>query len=163
MRGSGFQDVIFESDLCRMGSLEGVLAGSHYNRAWVIHEAFSEALERLFLRRFLFGEKPNIPVALRDFKILELDEPSSNSLNGLISKYMTYRQEVSNGRIGKTAQFWMIYLNMMQVQTMAHTAVQENDWNSLMHCWKEFLPLYFILNKTNYARYVSLNCSSQCH
>ena len=30
--GSGFEDVIFQSNVCASGSLEGVLAGSHYNR-----------------------------------------------------------------------------------------------------------------------------------
>ena len=32
VRSSGFEDVIFQS-----GSLEGVLGGSHYNRAWRVH------------------------------------------------------------------------------------------------------------------------------
>ena len=25
---------------------------------------------------------------------------------------------------------------------MAHTAIQENDWKSLMYCWKEFLSMH---------------------
>ncbi|XP_066933544.1 uncharacterized protein [Clytia hemisphaerica] len=155
VRGTGFKDVIFESDLCRMGSLEGVLAGSHYNRAWVIHDAFSEALERLLLRRFLFDKSPHIPHALRavNFEMSKLDDKSSEGLDTFFKKYISYRKEVSTGTIGNTARFWMIYLDLIRAQTMAHTAIQENDWKSLMHCWKEFLPMYFILNKRNYARY----------
>ena len=155
-RDTGFKDIIFESDLCRTGSLEGVFAGSHYNRAWIIHETFSEALERLLLTRFLFDEKPYIPASLREvnFKINELDKTSLESLDVFFDKYATYRQKVSTGTIGKTAQFWMIYLDLMRAQTMAHTAVQENDWKSLMYCWKQFLPIYFALNKRNYARYL---------
>ena len=155
-RDTGFKDIIFESDLCRTGSLEGVFAGSHYNRAWIIHETFSEALERLLLTRFLFDEKPYIPASLREvnFKINELDKTSLESLDVFFDKYATYRQKVSTGTIGKTAQFWMIYLDLMRAQTMAHTAVQENDWKSLMYCWKQFLPMYFALNKRNYARYL---------
>jgi len=139
-----------------MGSLEGVLAGSHYNRAWVIHEAFSESLERLLLRRFLFDKKPRLPFALREvnFELSKLDDRSSEALNRFIDKYVCYRKEVSTGTIGKTAQFWMIYVDLIKAQTMAHTAIQENDWKSLMYCWKEFLPMYFILNKRNYARYM---------
>ena len=37
------------------GSLFGVMKGSHYNRAWLVHNTVSEALERLLMRR-LFGE-----------------------------------------------------------------------------------------------------------
>ena len=45
--GSGFEDVVFQAGVCSTGSLNGVLAGSHYNRAWTVHSAFTEALERL--------------------------------------------------------------------------------------------------------------------
>ena len=77
-----------------MGSLEGVLAGSHYNRAWVIHDAFSESLERLLFRRFLFEEKPRIPAILRrtNLKIQELDDKSVGSLNSIIDKSVSYRK-----------------------------------------------------------------------
>ena len=46
---------MFQSELCSTGSLGGVLSGSHYNRSWVIHNAVTEAMERLLLLRF-FGE-----------------------------------------------------------------------------------------------------------
>ena len=35
--GSGFEDVVFQSGVCSTGSLNGVLPGSHYNRAWIVH------------------------------------------------------------------------------------------------------------------------------
>ena len=40
--GSGFEDVIFQAALCASGSMRAVLSGKHYNRAWNIHEHFSE-------------------------------------------------------------------------------------------------------------------------
>ena len=117
---------------------------------------FSEALETLLLTRFLFDEKLYIPASLREvnFKINKLDETSLESLDVFFDKYATYRQKVSTGTIGKTAQFWMMYLDLMGAQTMAHTAVQENYWKSLMYYWKQFLPMYFGLNKRNYARHL---------
>ena len=57
VRDSGFEDVIFSSNICSSGILQDVLAGSHYNRAWFVHEIFAEALERLLLTRFLVEEK----------------------------------------------------------------------------------------------------------
>ena len=70
----------------------------------------------------------------------------------LFNKYESYRNDVRNGRIGRTAQFWSLYLDLTRYQTMAHTAVQENDTKSLMFCWRQYLPLYFALNKLHYAR-----------
>ena len=34
---TSFEDVTFQSGLFSSGSLLGVLAGSHYNRAWIVH------------------------------------------------------------------------------------------------------------------------------
>ena len=160
VRDSGFADVIFSSNICSSGSLQGVLAGSHYNRTWFVHEIFAEALEQLLLTRFLVEEKPYIPASVRhgDFQPERLDTgvtrcKSLESLDAFFAKYTKYRSEVSNGKIGKTAQFWTMYLDIMRYQTMAHTAVLENDLKSFMFCWQQFLPLYFALNKLDYARY----------
>ena len=53
--GSGFEDLVFQSELYSTGSLGGVLSETHYKRSWVIHNAITEAMERLLLLRF-FGE-----------------------------------------------------------------------------------------------------------
>ena len=53
IKGSGFEDVVFQASVCSSGSLNGVLSGTHYNRAWTVHATFSEALERLLFERFL--------------------------------------------------------------------------------------------------------------
>ena len=47
MSNSGFEDVAYESNLCSSGSMLGVMAGSHHNRAWIVHSSnlFSHTLE----------------------------------------------------------------------------------------------------------------------
>ena len=149
--------VIFESGICTTGSLQGVLSGSHYNRAWFVHQTYSEALERLFLTRFLVEKKPKIPAALRDLSVnaddLTKTEEALDGAEGLFNMYENYRNDATNGSIGLTAQYWLIYLNLMRYQRMALNAVQENDTKTLLFCWKKFLPMYFSLNKLHYARY----------
>ena len=56
---SGFEDVIYQAELCSSKSLQGVLVGSLYNRAWAVHTALSEALERMLLTRSLAEKKTN--------------------------------------------------------------------------------------------------------
>ena len=51
--GSGFEDVIFQADICSSGSMNGAISGPHYNRSWAVDGLFSEALERLLFERFL--------------------------------------------------------------------------------------------------------------
>ena len=64
-----------------MGSLNGVLAGSHYNRCWTVHAHLSEALERLLFQWFLTtvdaipdSLSENIQSNRADEEILDTDE-----------------------------------------------------------------------------------------
>ena len=69
--------------------------------------------------------------------------------------YESCREQARNGSLEKTAQFWILYLDMMRMQHVIHTAVQENDFDARLAAWDYFIPLYFAFNKTNYARYGS--------
>ena len=156
VRGSGFEDTVFESELCTAGSLQGVLAGSHYNRCWNVHNIFAESLERLFLTRFLAEKAPIIPDCLRDLSTdslnTEINDDLFEKLQVVIHNYEMFKESARKGAIGKTAQFWVLYMDLMRYQVMAHTAVQENDTDMLVYCWKLFLPMYFAMNKIHYAR-----------
>ena len=100
-------DVVYQSGLCTSGSLQGVIAGSHYNRAWSVHSVFSEGLERLLLTRFLVEKKPRIPTVLRDYcantKSTTIDSTFIQSSSKILQQYDGYRKEVEAGSIGKTA------------------------------------------------------------
>ena len=63
IESSGFEDVLFQAGLCSSGSITGVMSRKHYNRCWLVHEAFSEALERLFIEQYL----PSIPEKVKEF------------------------------------------------------------------------------------------------
>jgi len=77
----------------------------------------------------------------------------SEATTKLFQAYETYRQEVKGGAIGKTAQFWISYLDLMRIQHQIHTSVQTNDFDMRLDSWEKMLPMYFAFNKTNYARY----------
>ena len=100
--------------------------------------------------------KPIIPEQLAQLSAdpsnESLDEDLYLAMQVLLNEYEDFRDSAKNGTIGKTAQFWLIYMDLMRYQIMAHTAVQENDVDLLMLCWKRFLPMYFSLNKLHYAR-----------
>jgi len=132
------------------------LHGSHYNRAWTVHKVISEAFERLFVKRFLAETKSKIPKELEELAC----DPQPKLVNATLLESLTeffysynhYRQRARAGSFGKTAQFWIMYLDLMRLQTLSHSAIQENNFEMIIHGWKAFLPFYFALNKTNYAR-----------
>ena len=64
--GSGFEDIVFQSDLCSYGSLNNVLCASHYNWSWIIYNTVSEALERMLFLRFIGEEHWGLPDGLAE-------------------------------------------------------------------------------------------------
>ena len=53
LEGSGFEEIVIEAGMCSSGSMNGIMAGKHYNRAMIVHKLFLEAMERLLLKQFL--------------------------------------------------------------------------------------------------------------
>ena len=107
------------------------MTGGQYNRAWRIHEVMSEALERLLLKRFLNEMNPDISAELADVASEEADSITIHSLmcgESLYEQYKAYQDRVRKGYLGKTAQFWLIYMDAMRNQSQYHTSVQENNF-----------------------------------
>ena len=65
VKGSGFEDV-YQASLITSGSLNCVIARSHYNRSWYVHEVLSEVLERIVLLRFLAQKRQELPTELQE-------------------------------------------------------------------------------------------------
>ena len=101
------------------------------------------------------NQKPTIP---DEFNKIVADPDSFEkslitSRANLISRYQQFKTDVRNGKLGKTAQFWMMYIDLMELQQLAHTSIQTNDYDMRLYAWENILPYYFALNKVNYARY----------
>ena len=71
----------------------------------------------------------------------------------LSENYDKFNESIRKGSMGKPAQFWLIYLDLMEHQHRIHIAVQENNFTERIIVWEYFLSFYFATNKINYARY----------
>ena len=90
-------------------------------------------------KRFLTELKPKIPDDLKEASCDDADLINDAVVNST----------VCNGSLGKTAQFWMLYIDTMNMQMIG------NDFDLQRVSWKSFLPYYFAFNLHNYARYAS--------
>ena len=90
---------------------------------------------------------------------MDTEEKLTETLNTQIKQvsqlYEHYRNSVRNGKLGKTATFWLTYLDLVRMQHVIHTSIQENDFEKRVLGWKYFLLFYFALNYFNCARYGS--------
>ena len=157
--GSGFNDILFQANLCTSESLDSVIKGSLYNRCWRIHEPFAEALERLLMEKFVDNRQLPIPekiIAYTKFIETKGDEDilEDETVKGFLRDYSQFRERCRTGQFGKTVQFWVtFYLDVVEVLHMIHTAVQTNNFDLRVTAWKKMLPFLFALNKTNYSTY----------
>ena len=107
--------------------------------------------------RFSLGEKyyllDEIKEDFAESNCDALDDGIVEMFSSLASQYDSYKEKARSGKLGKTPQYWLIYLDLIYLQAMAHSAVQENDIEKLAFAWFSFLPFYFVLDKRNYARY----------
>lgn len=42
---TGFEDIVYQSGVCSSGSINGVLVGTHYNRAWTVHSGKNDMIK----------------------------------------------------------------------------------------------------------------------
>lgn len=160
IKGSGFEEIVYQAGLCTSGGINGVLTGKHYNRSWMVHECFAEGIERLFWESFVDGLPRDLESHLRDIKT---DQDCRNiiatsSFQEFEKQYERKRNECLCGENGKTAQFWMQYATLVDVLHKMHFAINTNDFQLRLDCWKELVSLCFSTNKQNYARYGSYFC-----
>ena len=119
MRCSALEEVLIESGICASGSIEQVLTGKHYNRALRVHKVVYEALERILIQVYqslhgcLFHEQEVTTLnhlVKNPCKDNLLACLASESCNKSLDRYVEFKETVQQGALGKTAQFWLIYM-----------------------------------------------------
>ena len=163
MRGSGFEEFAIQSGVRATGSVEGVLQGKHYNRCMMVHKTMLEGLERLFLQKFL-QDRPEAKHVMD--KVTEnLDYPSHENhqvtlqeecTSQLFNMFANYRKSVLNGKMGKTAQFWLMYAERIWIVLRLLRATKQNDLELHIASVGEMLPVLHAANHQHYARYASV-------
>ena len=150
--GSGFEDVIFQLGLCQPGSMTALIKGKHYNQAWLIHESFAEALSRMFIEKYISTDViENINTELVNPNDL-LQDPGNKAF---LQSYIKAMRNGLDGDFGKTVQFWMNYILLVDTLHDFHFAIQTNNFEERLKCWRYMLPSFFFFDRTHYSRYGS--------
>lgn len=165
MKGSGFSEIVIESGICASGSLEKVLSGKHYNRALRVHKLVTEGLERLLMKHFEteHSRTENVPDDLmttiqelaKDPTESKLEEVlSSQKCNDYFEHYLEFKDSIRNCDSGKTAQFWLSYMDIIHLILTLIRATKANDLDLHIAALYRLCPMFFGYDHSNYARYV---------
>ena len=165
MKGSGFEDIVIEAGVHASGSLQKVMSGKHYNRALRVHKMVLEALKRLLFEAFQaqdqFGGKMDDETENLIKKLLEKPDCEqfqslirSQEFKGFFDKYSEFKNGVRNGSFGKTAQFWLGYMDIIWLILSLIRKTKENNFELHLTTLYELCPLVFTHNHHNYSRYI---------
>ena len=165
MNGSGLSEIILESGICASRSLNRVMNGKHFNRALRVHKLVFEALQRLLLIRFvemnpqfelLSQETHNMMMDLIDDPCKENVSKikDSEEFKAYFQRYRTFTSELLDGIHGKTAQFWIRYMDIVQKILTLIRATKENNLQLHIAALYALCPMFFAYDHCNYARYV---------
>ena len=78
----------------------------------------------------------------------------NEALANFLEEYSSFRQQVRGGSQGKTAQFWLTYMNHVSLVFSLLYAVNINDYYLYGACLSKMVDLFFSFDGQNYARYL---------
>ncbi len=153
-----------ECEVIAPGSLNGCRSSRHYNRCKRIHPILANALHMLQFTSFLDANGPLSDEFLENLRCLKADPSpsaiaeivSSPSFNDLINKYDKFSQDTHRGIHGATAQYWMMYIDLVELYMLFSQGICTNDLDLYIYCLAEMVDIMLALNHTNYTRYLLL-------
>ncbi|MCG7875152.1 MAG: hypothetical protein N0C90_02335 [Candidatus Thiodiazotropha endolucinida] len=160
---SGGPHILVDSEVLASGSLNGFISGKHFNRCKRLHPMLAQAFRVLHFRAFL-KETEDIPQTLLS-ELQELYEhPSPGRMQILerkddfvafMERYEQYTDKTRSGEHGKTAAFWMMYVDLVELYLLFARACHTNDLDLFTFCLSKMCSIFFATHRPNYARWMT--------
>lgn len=161
---SGMEFILTEAEILAEGSVVGFIKGKFYNRCTRIHEIVATVLESKLYERFLRDVPEDEYDAIATTMNSIPDEPSeveaflsNDEVNKHLQSYENFFHSVMDGNLGPTAQFWAIYIYLInRLHREVQCCVKTNDVRGYLDAFPSMLAVFFGLNRPNYARWGTL-------
>ena len=130
--GSGFSDVLMEAGLISSGSLNGVISGKNFSRASNCHKVMFESLSGLLFEAFMKVQDEDTRQKLEDTFACPLESAQvlvTSADAPLVEKYFEFCDSVRDGFLGKTAEFWLSYMDHVSLTLLLTRSVKSNDFH----------------------------------
>ena len=160
-RGSGYAEILLEAQLVTSGCLKHVLSGKAFAKALFCLNSTVEALERLLLEVYCEQDDMQIQhsALLTMIKCCtkeSLDQVLADQSTGeMLKSYLQFQDDVRKGSLGKTAQFWLSFMDNAKVAFMLIHAVKINNRKLFSKCMGEMAILFFAYDGQNYSRFLT--------
>ena len=140
-------------------SMNRFIKGKSYNRGKRIHQLLSVSMQILHFRQF-FNKKcdPLLYVNLqRKIAVYnDLENPTavniSKELPSILEAYTSFCDNTS-GNHGKTAQYWMGYINLVNLYHEFSRSIRSGDLELYIYCLPNLAEFFFAFNHDNYGKW----------
>lgn len=164
IEGCGLTTIMVDSEILASGSVNSFLTGKHFNRCKRLHPLVSLALQTLHFESFYNSlnisqeKQTEIMNYLTEFKNSKsIDVMITNdSISEIFIKYEEHCKKTLQGEHGKTAQFYMIYINLIDYYLMLNRSIRLPDFKLFKYILTQIASIFFIFNQQNYSRYLVL-------
>ena len=166
MAGSGYAEILSEANLATSGCINGVLSGKSYSKSLWCLKVVSECFERLLFSTFIDQLSSDSPLKSTDTATLDALIKSCTpenlaaaendpTLSLLMDGYEEFQEKVRKGSIGKTATFWLSFLDHARRVFMLLYAVKTNNLPLFHKSMADMADLFFSFGGHNYSRFLT--------
>ena len=160
IKDSGAPHFLNESGIIQNGSINSFLSGKNYKRAKTIHEELALVLEILHIQ-WLLSKRDATAEDRVDIDQIKCEMSSLGSLDDVpdytsafLKDYSQFVEKTLCGLHGKTAQYWLMYVNMMHLYHEFVRSIRVGDIHLYMSCLPKMSAFFFVFNHLNYCRYL---------
>ena len=79
---------------------------------------------------------------------------NSKELREIINSYKLFKRETITGEQGSTVQYWLRYVDMVNLYRQFSRSIQTGDLSLYIHCLPKIGDYFFAFNHPNYARWI---------
>lgn len=157
---SGGPAMLTDSGVLAPSSLRGFLECLNFNRCKRLHPLLALGMEILLFRRFMQGSENSEflldELTTFDWKSCDRDEVCKSQLFlDVFESFEKLKDDAETGALGKTAQFWTMYIRYIQIYHNLERAIRETDLDLFITTLTPMTDLFFATNRQNYARWMS--------
>ncbi|GFY58280.1 uncharacterized protein TNIN_444071 [Trichonephila inaurata madagascariensis] len=161
----GLSHMMIESNIIASGSVNGLVEGKHFNHCKPLHPLMALGLQMLHFDHFLkMGNieynflKEQVINDLLHYQVIDSHssmpiELPNNVLSRILSAYQKFVEETRHGEHGKTAKFYLIYIQLVNYYIILSRSIRMGDFEMFKYVIPKITNLFFAVNQPNYARW----------
>ena len=158
--GSGITEILVASEFLTEGSVNSFLDGKNFNRCKRIHPYVVGAMQIFHFERFMEENSFDKDLLIADIETTLINPCEPRGLldippymRKVLNEYRMYRTSTLACVHGKTAQFYMQYVQMVESYFRFSRSIRSSDIERCIDSVYEIVNLFSIFNQPNYARW----------